>query len=130
MPNNELKHYGVKGMKWGVRRSIKYRSRAAAIYKDTIGTMERQKKRLENRKREKGLTDRETKRLDSTNKAIKEFTAKRNKMIKDISEKDISRGERAFKMKFLAGGLGSAALNTFDLIQGERYLQRMMNRGK
>ena len=45
MPNNELKHYGVKGMNWGVRRSIKYRSRAAAIYKDTIGTMERQKKK-------------------------------------------------------------------------------------
>lgn len=45
MCESELMHYGVKGMKWGVRRSIKYRSRAAAIYKDNLRIMERQKKK-------------------------------------------------------------------------------------
>ena len=30
MNENELMHYGVKGMKWGVRRQIKRNSRTAA----------------------------------------------------------------------------------------------------
>ena len=58
MYDNELKHYGVKGMKWGVRRSIGVRARAGALYKSFGKTEERQIKRLENKKQKKRLLNR------------------------------------------------------------------------
>lgn len=131
MYDNELKHYGVKGMKLGVRRSIGVRSRAAAVYKSLSKTENRNIKRLEKRKEKRGgLTDRETKLLKNSKKALKEFANKRDVLLKDIREEDIRRGERAFKTHFLFGGLGNAVLTTIDLARGEREFQRLMNKNR
>ena len=48
--DGELYHYGVKGMKWGVRRSLGVKARGAAVYNKLIGMQQRQVNRLERKK--------------------------------------------------------------------------------
>lgn len=45
--NGELKHYGVKGMKWGVRRSLGAKARMAARYRRGVKDLDKSIARLE-----------------------------------------------------------------------------------
>lgn len=127
MSENELKHYGVKGMKWGVRRSIGARARTAALYKKTIDSEDKTIRKLEGIKSKKGLTDRQAKTLKQTKKLRADNVEYRNKLVKDISKKDIARGERALRMIGLLGA-SSAIPMAIDHIRADKALQREHNR--
>ena len=127
--NQELYHYGVKGMKWGVRRNIGIKSRAAAQYRRFADDANRNVKRLEAKKSSKGLTDRQVARLKYNRKLARDFTKERNSLIKNMSEKDIKRGERAVIGRYLAfGGVAGSVVNGMDLARANKVLERERNR--
>ena len=86
-----LFHYGVKGMKWGVRRDLKRRSRKGA----------RLKKLVDNNNKSIDKLNRSIAKKQNKIKAHKDanrvFNAYRNHLVKDMSEKDIKQGERYLK---------------------------------
>lgn len=96
----ELYHYGVKGMKWGVRRNIATKARAAAQYKEFAVGAERNINRLERKKAKKGegFSERDTIKLNKNKKLLKRYKNIREKLVKNLSQKDIARGERQIKM--------------------------------
>ena len=127
--NAELYHYGVKGQKWGVRRNIGVKARAAAQYKKFAESATRNVKRLEERKAKKGLTDREVDRLKKNQDLARNYTKSRNALIKNMSDKDIKRGERAITRRYILGGaINSAAMNLSDLAKANALLERERNR--
>lgn len=127
--SQELYHYGVKGMKWGVRRNIGVKARAAAQYKKFANEATRNVNRLEERKVKKGLTDGEVARLKKNQDLARKYTASRNALIKNMSEKDIKRGERAITRRYILGGaINSAAMNLSDLAKAQKLLERERNR--
>ena len=125
--NEELKHYGVKGMKWGVRRSIGVRSRAAAVNKYFADGASKNVKRMEAKKAKKGLTDRQVKYLEKNKQLEKKYSDMRNKLIKDMSPNDIKRGERAIAARGLLGA-SKGILDSIDYVRGNKELQRQRNR--
>ena len=127
LSDDELMHYGVKGMKWGVRRSIGIRSRAAALYKNNITSVDKKIKKLESKKTSEGLTDRQAEKLKGYEGIKKNFTKDRNSLIKDLSPKDIKRGERAIRARGLLGA-SRAILDTADLIKADKVMQKNRNR--
>ena len=127
--NQELYHYGVKGMKWGVRRNIGIKSRAAAQYKRFADGANRNVRRLEAKKNNKGLTDRQAARLKKNRDLARDFTKKRNALVKNMSEKDIKRGERAIKSRILLiGGAAGEVANAMDVARANKILERERNR--
>ena len=110
MRQDELMHYGVKGMKWGVRKSgqvyvrtnnkigEKYSDRyknkmsktAIKIEKNNIKTVEFAKKIDEN-KVKKYTKNNDTEKLNSTRKALNRYTKELNVMNKRMT--DISTGK-------------------------------------
>ena len=127
--NNEIYHYGVKGMKWGVRRNIGVKSRAAAQYKSFADSANRNVKHLEAKQNKKGLTDRQVKRLQMNQDLARKYTKNRNMLIKDMSEKDIKRGERAIKARWFAFGAHAGnIMNGIDMIRAGKLLEQERNR--
>ena len=125
--SDELRHYGVKGMKWGVRREIGTRAKAGAMYERLIKTQTKRMNKLEKMKSTKGLTNRQNKNLKDLKKTTEDFIKKRNTLIKDISEKDIKKGRRAINAMQLLGAASSIP-QTAVLIKGNRILEREKNR--
>lgn len=91
MNENELMHYGVKGMKWGVRRQIKRNSRTAARLRALEKVNDKRIKRLK-----KSIAKKQTS-INGYEKSKRIYKKYRNHLIKDISEKDIKQGERYIK---------------------------------
>lgn len=113
MSEYELYHYGVKGMKWGVRRAIGAKSRTAArlnryAYKTGVKV-----KKLERKQKESGLSYSQQEKLKKYRAGVNYANKHRNVLIKNMNQKDIAQGERAIKLNRLAilgGALGGAAL--------------------
>lgn len=126
--DDELIHYGVKGMKWGVRRSLGIKARGAAAYKKLIGVQQGQVNRLERKKASKGLTDRQQRKLDQGKQVVSDWTSKRNQLIKELSQKDIRRGERAIAAYSLLGASSGIAISS-AYVRANKQLERERNRG-
>ena len=86
-----LFHYGVKGMKWGVRRYLKRRSRKGARLKKLV---DNNNKSIDKLNRSIAKKQNKIKAHKDANRA---FNAYRNHLVKDMSEKDIKQGERYVK---------------------------------
>lgn len=139
---DELYHYGVKGMKWGVRRQIANKAKVAA-------TMERSEKyynkvakksltkqqRLQNKRIRNFLKDpysdkfskmsEKEKKLWDSHLQNKELAAKmkeyRSHTIKDLSEKDINQGRRWIYKANIIFGLPFAVAR-HERMRAEKYI--------
>lgn len=127
MEETWIYHYGVKGMKWGVRRSLGVKARGAAVYRTLIKTQQKAVDRLEKKRETKGLTDRQQRNLDRGKKVVAEWTETRNKLIKDLSEKDIKRGQRAVLTYYSLGSMSGAAM-AVSMVRANKQLEREKNR--
>ena len=95
--DNNLTHYGVKGMKWGVRRDIARRSKMgyrAGRYAEGYG---KKADRLARRQEKWGYSDRRAKKINSMRSAQKYLKNAQKKLYRDLSDADIKQGERAVK---------------------------------
>ena len=100
--NDFLRHYGVKGMKWGVRRQIKKSSLRAAKYGYKAD-------RLESRLAKRGGGS------ARAQARLSKLRSKQRQNQSGLSEADIAQGQRAYKRgriakRIGAGVLGAAAL--------------------
>jgi hypothetical protein len=100
---DELYHYGVKGMKWGIRRTP-----ANLGHKTKAADSEQKRQRKSDLKNRRRLSDKD---LDQKIERLK-----KEKQFKELSESDIAPGRTAVK-KFLKsnGGkvLSNAAVGAF-----------------
>lgn len=121
--NSELYHYGVKGMKWGVRRRLGVKARAAAQYDEFASGANKNIKRLERKKERSGLNARQERKLEQNRKIYREATSTRKQLVKNLSEKDIKQGERWLKaMPFMVGGIATGVARSINIANADRIL--------
>lgn len=97
MYSNELYHYGVKGMKWGVRRSARQLGHyTSATAKGTSAA--RTNERLQKTMRNKRIVDKVESVVNKHyEKKISKLQKTYDKKVKDLSPKEIKRGENFYK---------------------------------
>lgn len=100
MNNDYLAHYGVKGMKWGVRRELGKRARLGA----TAGRMAAKYGRLAEKNR---YNENERKGYAQLSK---QYAGLQRKLYKGMSAKDIQQGKRAFTKGAVASVLLSPVI--------------------
>lgn len=129
--DNELYHYGVKGMKWGVRRDIGRRAKVAA-------TLERNKKVVDKQiartsEAMKAYGNNTPAKLRAKNKSLKNYSAKveiyRNKAIKDLSDRDINQGRRWLMKAGIVNGLlfgapGVGVTTIYDQARAKSFMNK------
>ena len=87
MDNNELKHYGVLGMKWGIRKSAKLSSKnkkARALSKELGKNKNSKVSRLRKKSVDYGIKNRD-KRLNDINFKLDMYGKATRKKVKDLS---------------------------------------------
>ena len=123
---NELYHYGVKGMKWGVRKSLRGNfgsdkrlgrelTRNAHYARDEYRAAIKKTKKYntgENRAKERKWKEQykteETMLKNHVNKMVKKYG---NDRVKDIKYKDIKVGKNRVERMIKGGSLSDEALN-------------------
>lgn len=149
MYNEEyLAHYGVKGMKWGVRRAIgqkakiaadlerretaykkrgDYKTKQAVVYDKVTGS--RQNKEQKARSKELHAN------ADAQYKAAKQMNKYRNEAIKNLSTKDIEQG-RKYLLKanavgvIVAGPIGAGIATGHDVYRTNKFIREQESKNK
>lgn len=111
--DGELYHYGVKGMKWGVRREIGRKAQTAAYIESVNRSRQMKSQRLSvkmkrNKNKGKGYKNPELSiKKNELDRKTRKLEKLRNTLVKDLSPKDIERGRgSSFWMGFRGGFLG------------------------
>lgn len=118
--NDFLAHYGVRGMKWGVRRDIKKRSRLGA----QAGKMADAYQKAADRFKSKGVTKgdkRYTAMRKAQNKA-RQLQKAQKSLYKGLSQRDIDRGRKSIN-RFINSGL-------IDELRRQNDVKYYMRKGK
>ena len=110
MNNESLAHYGVKGMKWGVRREIKQRSIAGARIGKMASAYSKRRAKLENKIENAKNMGASAKRLrslkekrNSARRVERSLLKTQKKLYSGISKADIEKGSRYIKRMDIAG---------------------------
>ena len=99
----ELKHYGTKGMKWGVRRKIRSNAIKAARLKSLNTSLNksiiRSKKTIDKHKQDlkknsDKVISKKREKIEKHKQSIKIVNNYRTSLVKSLSESDIRQGEK------------------------------------
>lgn len=124
-PNDKLMHYGVKGMKWGVRRDRAKRARMGQRLKERADLDSKTVDNLKKKRSKMVFDGKDTSKLDSQINQIstrqRNTTKLMNRTISGLSQKEIDRGRRYVTvMRYAFGGVGEAV----NQARVERYIKR------
>ena len=98
---SELYHYGIKGMKWGIRRTPAQLGHKTKAKKQSSDLKEKKQRRSDLKKRRTMSTEELTRKIERL---------KKEKQFKDLVESDIAPGRTAVK-KFLKSSGGRVLTN-------------------
>lgn len=133
MTDQELVHYGVKGMKWGVRRNIRKQAKTSALLYRAKDYASRQSENLQykiNKKQSKNKdTSRLEKRLARNEAYAKKVRNALSKSMKDISKRDVREAiaDTAFNDMFVWGAtglVGGLIRDSAHAIKTSRYIKK------
>lgn len=137
MNNNELLHYGILGMKWGVRRTEAQLARARGKKKASSADDKVKESRKADSKKRRTLSDAELKQKIERLKMEKQF--------KDLTDEDVSPGKKmaadilksAGTKVLSAAAAGAAAYavkaimtKNFDIKEAANYIASNPNKKK
>lgn len=129
MNQNELTHYGVKGIKWGVRRSIAKRSRKAAKLERKASQKYERERTYESRATKANNPNRAAKnkqKAKNVRAERKTIEKERDKLVTGISKKDIDQGRRYLTRRdsLIYTPLGGAVFSAHQRNINEQVLER------
>lgn len=132
MDNSYLAHYGVKGMKWGVRRDIAKRSKMGARIGRAADVYDRVASKLEEKEAYRknlglGSDKKRAQKIARYKSLSKNYRKAQKKLYSNISESDINRGKKAIKRSevlnaILYGGLVGGSIEVYKEHKARKYV--------
>lgn len=111
--NSELYHHGIKGQKWGVRRTLEELGHIAKSSKEGASAM----KRLSPKKRRSGDDDPSSMSDDELRKRLSRLNME--KQYRDLTKKDTSRGwEIAERVLTVVGAVTAISVSGMNIYEG------------